>query len=170
MKVFSIAKGFHYLSKRTWPELTEKERNKLRAVLLLGQTKQPLMVCQLFGISKATLYRWHNTVDPKDLSTLKEKSRRPHRVRKPLWTHEQILAVRDLRNEYPRWSKEKLTVLLQPKGVRLSASTVGRILEVRPHQAGPPRDSRPRFGRRPADGKVVRAPVRRPRNATGKEA
>lgn len=128
MQVFSMAKGFHYLSKRDWPELTEKERNKQRAVVLLQQTKQPLMVCGLFDISKATLYRWSKSVDLKDPSTLKEKSRRPKRVRTPLWTHEQICAVRDLRNQYPRWSKDKLALLLQPQGIRLSASTVGRIL------------------------------------------
>jgi len=34
MKVFSIAKGFHFLSKRDFPELTEKELNRLRAVVL----------------------------------------------------------------------------------------------------------------------------------------
>lgn len=128
MRVFSIAKGFHYLSKREWPELTEKELNKHRAVLLLRQTRQPLMVSGLFGISKATLYRWHKRVDLHDLNSLKEKSRRPKRVRKPRWTHEQICAVRDLRNRYPRWSKDKLALLLQPQGIRLSASTVGRIL------------------------------------------
>lgn len=128
MQVFSIAKGFHYLSKREWPELTEKERNKLRAVLLLRQTKQPLMVCQLFGISKATLYRWHAGIDLKDPSTLKEKSRRPKKVRKPLWTHKQVLAVRDLRAQYPRWGKDKLALLLLPQGINLSASSVGRIL------------------------------------------
>ena len=71
MQVISIAKGFYYLSKRDWPDLTEKERNKQRAVLLLRQTKQPLMVCGLFDISKATLYRWHNSVDLKDPSALK---------------------------------------------------------------------------------------------------
>jgi putative transposase len=128
MQVFSIAKGFHYLSKRDWPEITEKERNKLRAVLLLRQTKQPLMVCQLFGISKATLYRWHKSVDLKDVSTLKEKSRRPRRLRKPFWTHEQVCAVRDLRIQYPCWGKDKLALLLRPQGIKLSASTVGRIL------------------------------------------
>jgi len=128
MRIFSIAKGFHYLSKRDWPEITEKERNKLRAVLLLRQTKQPMMVCQLFGISKATLYRWHGSVDLKDPSTLKEKSRRPKKVRKPCWTHKQVLAVRDLRTQYPRWGKDKLALLLLPQGINLSVSTVGRIL------------------------------------------
>jgi transposase len=128
MRVFSIAKGLHYLSKRNWPELTDKERNKLRAVLLLRQTKQPVMVCQLFGISKATLYRWNSSIDLKDPSTFKEKSRRPKRVRKPCWTHKQVLAVRDLRTLYPRWGKDKLALLLESQGINLSASTGGRIL------------------------------------------
>ena len=34
-----------------------------------------------------------------------------------------------LREEYPRWGKDKLVVLLQEKGVNCSASTVGRILK-----------------------------------------
>jgi transposase InsO family protein len=36
--------------------------------------------------------------------------------------------VRDLRIQYPRWGKEKLGVLLHDRGIKLSASTVGRIL------------------------------------------
>jgi len=37
--------------------------------------------------------------------------------------------VRRLREEYPRWGKEKLVILLDREGFASSASTVGRILK-----------------------------------------
>ncbi|HLQ63996.1 MAG TPA: integrase core domain-containing protein [bacterium] len=36
--------------------------------------------------------------------------------------------IRALREEYPRWGKAKLAVLLQREGIALSASSVGRVL------------------------------------------
>src|SRR5512139_3156346 len=122
MQAFSVAKGFQYVWEHTWPALTEKETNRLRAVLLLRQRKQPWMVCQLFGISKATLYRWHQFVDPRDPRTLREKSRGPKRLRKPQWTLTQIVAVGDLRGQYPRWTREKLATLPEGQGIRVPAS------------------------------------------------
>ena len=129
MKVFSIAKGFYQLSKNTPPELSQKEFDRLRALTIYGETKDAKLVCQTFGISRATLYRWLGRFDPKDLSSLKEQSRRPKRVRKPLWSRKLIWAVKELREEYPRWGKDKLVVLLRDQGDEASTSTVGRILD-----------------------------------------
>ena len=129
MRVFSVAKGFHYLAKHTYPELSQKELDRLRAIRLWRQTKDTRLVCETFGISKATLYRWLQRFDPKDLSSLKEKSRRPRTLRKPTWSHELIMAVKGLRRQYPRWGKEKLTVLLAAQRWNVSVSTVGRILK-----------------------------------------
>jgi len=44
------------------------------------------------------------------------------------WAPELIESVLDLREQYPRWGKEKLCVLLGREGWQVSASTVGRIL------------------------------------------
>lgn len=129
MRVFSIAKGFHYLAKRTYPELSQKELDRLRAIRLWRQTKDTGLVCETFGISRATLYRWVTRFDPKDLSSLKERSRRPRRLRKPMWSHPLIMAVKALRRQYPRWGKEKLQALLGAQGWDVSVSTVGRILK-----------------------------------------
>jgi hypothetical protein len=46
----------------------------------------------------------------------------------PTWTTEQVLAVLPRREQYPRWGKEKLQVLLQHQRWRLSVAMVGRIL------------------------------------------
>ncbi len=129
MRVFSIAKGFHYLAKRAYPDLSQKELDRLRAIRLWLQTKDAKLVCETFGVSRATLYRWIQRFDPRDLSSLKERSRRPRRLRKPTWSHGLIMAVKALRRQYPRWGKEKLTVLLVPRGWDVSVSTVGRILK-----------------------------------------
>jgi putative transposase len=129
MRVFSIAKGFYRLSKHPPPELSQKELDRLRALTIYGETGDVRVVCESFGISRATLYRWVKRFDPKDLISLREESRRPRRVRKPLWSWELAQAVKALREEYPRWGKDKLVVLVRDQGHEVSTSTVGRILK-----------------------------------------
>ncbi len=67
-------------------------------------------------------------VRPHNLTSLEDRSHRPHHRRQPTWTLAQTQAVLDLRREYPRWGKDKLVVLLRRQGLRLSTSMVGRIL------------------------------------------
>lgn len=128
MEVFSIAKGFYRLSKNVPPELSQKEFDRLRALTIYRETQDVKLVCQAFGISRATLYRWLGRFDPGDFISLREQSRRPRRVRKPLWSRELVRAVKELREEYPRWGKDKLVVLIRGQGHEVSTSTVGRIL------------------------------------------
>jgi putative transposase len=117
-----------WTAKREIIQLSAKEKDRLRALEIWQSTKEMELVCRTFEISRATLYRWIKRFNPKDLTSLREKSRRPRNLRKPLWPIELIKAVRALRNEYPRWGKDKLAVLLAKRGFRTSASTVGRIL------------------------------------------
>ncbi len=128
MRVFSIGKGFHKLSKDAPPDLSQKEFDRLRALMIYGETEDVKLVCRAFGVSRATLYRWLKRFDPKDLTSLKEESRRPRRVRRPLWSRELVRVVKELRGEYPRWGKDKLVVLVRGRGHEASTSTVGRIL------------------------------------------
>jgi transposase InsO family protein len=39
------------------------------------------------------------------------------------------MAIKQLREQYPRWGKDKLIVLLREQGYKTSASTVGRVLQ-----------------------------------------
>ncbi|MGO9612782.1 MAG: integrase core domain-containing protein [Dissulfurispiraceae bacterium] len=128
MKVFSIAKGFHRLAKHTPTELTNKETNRLRALRLYPDTKDIGLVCRTFDISRATLYRWIQRFNPHGLSSVKEHLRRPKRLRKAQWSYELIIAVKQLRQQYLRWGKDKLIVLLKDQGWETSASTVCRII------------------------------------------
>ncbi|MGH9358246.1 MAG: integrase core domain-containing protein, partial [Terriglobia bacterium] len=86
------------------------------------------LTCRYFGISRQTFYRWKRRYDSEQLSTLEDHSHRPRRRRHPTWTAEQAERVRRLREEYPRWGKDKLAVLLRREGWAVSVSMVGRIL------------------------------------------
>ncbi len=86
------------------------------------------LTCRHFGISRTTFYRWKKRYDPMELSSLEDRPSRPKRKRPKSWTVEQIEAVRRLREEHPRWGKDKLAVLLKGQEVEMPVSRVGRIL------------------------------------------
>lgn len=81
-----------------------------------------------FGWSRPTVYRWLARYDRSHLASLEDRSPAPRRRRRPTWTVDQVEAVRDLRERYPRWGKDKLVILLRRLGIGLSTSMVGRIL------------------------------------------
>ena len=86
------------------------------------------LTCRRFGIAPETWYRWKRRWDPHNLRSLEDRSCRPRKTRAPTWTWEQEEAVRELREQYPRWGKDKLAVLLRRRGRTLAVSMVGRIL------------------------------------------
>src|SRR5881628_3299176 len=94
------------------PELSPEAVRRLQALELWRRTGRLGDVCEVFGASRAALYRWRHRFDPDDLTSLQPRSRRPHRVRRPEWTSELRRAVERLRRRYPRWGKAKLVVLL----------------------------------------------------------
>ncbi len=85
--------------------------------------------CLHFDISPDTFYRWKRRYNPRNLLTLEDISHRPKRVRQHTWTPAIEQAVLELRDQYPRWGKAKLAVLLKEKEIELSVSMVGRILK-----------------------------------------
>jgi putative transposase len=86
------------------------------------------LTCRYFGISRQTFYRWQPRYDPQELRSLQDGSHRPPHLRRPTWTGEQAERVRRWREQYLRWGKDKLAVLLQREGEAMSVSRVGRIL------------------------------------------
>jgi len=93
-----------------------------------GRHRNARRTCRYFGISAQTFYRWKARFDPSDLTTLEEESRRPRRVRQPETPLRVIERILGLREEYPRWSRDKLAVLLGREGIKVSGSTVGRVM------------------------------------------
>ncbi len=86
------------------------------------------LTCRYFGISPQTFYRWKRRYNPRHLQSLEDRSHRPQHVRQPTYSVELVEAVLRIREEYPRWGKDKLVILLQREGFGWSASTVGRII------------------------------------------
>lgn len=84
--------------------------------------------CQRFDVSRPTFYRWLGRFESCGAAGLEDRSHRPHTVRTRTWTVDQIEAVRKLREQYPRWSRDKLHVVLEREGIVISASMIGRII------------------------------------------
>lgn len=82
-----------------------------------------------FGHSRTSIQAWLKAYQRAGPAGLEDKSHRPHNVRQPTWTAEEEQLVLRLREQYPRWGKDKLVVLLRREGVLLSTSMVGRILK-----------------------------------------
>jgi putative transposase len=100
------------------------------------------LTCRRFGISPETFYRWKRRLDHRRLESLDDRSHRPKHLRQPTAPPELVTAVLKLREEYPRWGKDKLVVLLRGQGYQVSASMAGRII------------------RRLKDNGVLREPIR----------
>jgi len=128
MRVFGLEWQFGHVAKQPPLDLPPKARDRLRALHLWKSTGNCELVTHTFQISRATLYRWRQAFDPADPRSLHERSRRPHHFRTPQWPAPLVRAVRRLREQYPRWGRTKLAVLLRREGLETSPSTVGRIL------------------------------------------
>ncbi len=117
------------LAKHPIPTLSREARARLKYFDYYEKhNRNASLTCRHFGISRQTFYRWKARYNPQDLSTLEDRPSPPKKRRQRSWTTEQVEAVRKMREEYPRWGKEKLKILLEGERVYLSVSMVGRIL------------------------------------------
>lgn len=94
----------------------------------LQNGRNAALTCRHFGLSRQTFYRWWRRYDPHNLATLEGRSHRPHRQRQPTWSASLAECILRLRQEYPRWGKDKLAVVLRRDTPGVSTSMVGRIL------------------------------------------
>jgi transposase InsO family protein len=109
-------------------ELSREARQRLKWIdWYHSHSQNGRKTCRHFGISPDTFYRWLRRYNPRDLSSLEDRSRKPHHLRQRSWSVELVQEVQRLREQYPRWGKEKLARLL-PQELATSVSTVGRIL------------------------------------------
>lgn len=114
---------------RTGVELSREASKRLKWFdYYFANGRNGRLTCRHFDISPQTFYRWKRRYDPNHLKSLEDRSHRPQRVRRPLYSADLVGAVIKLREKYPRWGKDKLVILLGQEGHQTSASTVGRIL------------------------------------------
>ncbi len=132
MQLVSYPRSFFCVVRRAPVELSPKAQERLRLLQARRRLCQSggswAEAARILGVSRASLYRWERRQQREGLRGLEDRSRRPKRVRRPLWSEDLVEAVRRLRHKYPRWGKETLAVLLKREGYPGSASTVGRIL------------------------------------------
>ena len=92
--------------------------------------------CRIFGITRSLLYKWLNRYNSRNLSSLENKSSRPHHVRFVTYSTSLIAKVREIRQDKDTatYSAKKIAIILArdyPKDTELqaSASTIGRIIQ-----------------------------------------
>jgi len=128
MNVYCTMPGYKRLASA--PKLSEEARQRLKWFdYYNSHNHNARLTCRYFGISPQTFYRWKKRYDPKHIESLEDLPRRPKHLRQPAYSVELVEAVLRLREEYPRWGKDKLVILLHREGFTCSASTVGRILK-----------------------------------------
>jgi transposase InsO family protein len=127
MNVYEVLPGCRRLEKLT--DLSKEAGRRLKWFdYYFSHGENARLTCRHFDISPQTFYRWKRRYSGKYLEALEDRSHRPGRMRQPEYSPELVEAVRALREQYPRWGKDKLVVLLRNAGFSTSASTVGRIL------------------------------------------
>lgn len=85
--------------------------------------------CVRLGVARSTFHRWLERFDPNDLTTLEEKSHEPLNVRTSDVPDDVVAMIREERERSPLAGKERIREILKERGVDLSASTIGRIIE-----------------------------------------
>lgn len=113
---------------RLSPELSPRAKQRLQWIGHLEKHGRKSLTCRYFGIGRPTLDRALKRYDPQHLDSLEDRRSRPRRTRQPTWTPELVAAVRHEREQYPRWGKEKIAILVRRRGWPVSTSMVGRIL------------------------------------------
>jgi len=128
MNVYSTIPGYRSLT--SIPNLSKRARQRLKWFdYYNSHNHNARLTCRHFDVSPQTFYRWKKRYNPRHLESLEDHSHRPKHLRQPTYSVEVVEAVLRLREEYPRWGKDKLVVLLRREGFACSASTVGRILK-----------------------------------------
>jgi len=120
-----------YLSRIKNSDISVKAKFKLSWMDYCHKVKNARLTCRHFGISPDTFYRWRKRYKPFCLKSLEDnpKTRRPHSLRTPATPVKVVERILSLREEYPRWGKEKIAVLLRKDGYLVSVSTVGRTIK-----------------------------------------
>jgi putative transposase len=110
--------------------LSREAKHRLKVLLWQdGHGGNVSLTANHFGHSRTTIQSWRRRCERAGLAGLEDKSHRPHSPRKPTWPPELEQAVLRLREQFPRWGKDKLAVLLRREGIEASTSMVGRILK-----------------------------------------
>ena len=128
-------KGFlvprrRYISRFLQADITAGATKRLAWMDYYQKTGNARLTCRHFGITPDTFYRWKRRYKPNNLKSLEADpgKKRPHHVRVPQTKTDLVSLIQSLREQYPRWGKEKIARLVWRKGDRISVSSVGRTI------------------------------------------
>ena len=95
----------------------------------LNKTRNVSLTCRHFAIPRSYFYKWYSRYNPRNLASLEDHSRRPHKLRPATYNYALVKLVRKLRTDYPSYSSKKIAIiLLRDFGIAFSHSTIGRII------------------------------------------
>ena len=109
-------------------EPTAEATRRLKIVKWYEEHNGVRLTARHFGYSPDTISRWVRAYKKGGVPGLEPKSRRPKRVRQPQTPLAVVQRIQELREEYPRWGREKLKRLLAGEGIVLSAKGIDRII------------------------------------------
>lgn len=132
MRIFALDRSFYKLYRQDIVDLSPVGQQRLRIIQGFERLRRRGITgeeaAEILGSSRSTIYRWRQRLAGHGPRGLEPGSRRPKRVRRPVWSSELVQRVESLRKSYPMWGKQTLTPLLIREGFEVSVSTVGRIL------------------------------------------
>ena len=70
-------------------------------------------IAKALGTSVSSIKRWKRAYKNNGLIGLENKSRKPKRVRAPMWTPELEGLVLDVRRQFPLWGKNKIAAVIR---------------------------------------------------------
>jgi putative transposase len=170
MRIVSNTTGqMRHLSKRFLTSISPEAKKRLKWIEYYeAHDDNVSLTCRHFDIGRSTFYRWKRRYDPRDLRSLEDRPSTPKKRRMPSWSAEMALAVKELREKYRCWGKDKLVILLRKAEWKISTSMVGRILR---HLKATGQLVEPLRGRISARKRLVKRPygVRKPKDYEVKE-
>ncbi len=83
MQMSRLPRALLRVTQQVSPELSAAAKTRLQALEVWQATGDWQLATRVFGLSRATLFRWRHRYQPSTLSSLEARSRRPHRLRQP---------------------------------------------------------------------------------------
>jgi hypothetical protein len=96
-------------------ELSPMTRQRLQALMVWQHTGDWRLAAQVFGLSRATLLRWRGRYQPRELTTLEARSRRPRRVPRSFVPSRTIERMQVLRTQSSRWGGREAPRATEPR-------------------------------------------------------
>lgn len=130
-----------------WSELSSMDQKRLFVKDYMRGNFAMTELCERYGISRKTGYKWIAPFEARGAAGLLDRSRRPHET--PTATPKEIV---ELRRRHPTWGAKKLLTILEgraPAVPRPSRSTVCDILKREGLVKSPRRRRYPGHGGRP---------------------